>query len=256
MSPGGVRTLRDEERSAFHALGWLRCDDVLACSVDELRTEVARIGSWGDDGEWLQHYELTDSGRTLARTENFTPFSDLLRELLTEGAVPGIAGQLLGEEAVLYKEKINYKAPGGAGFSPHQDKPAYPFVDAVLSVMIAVDDATVDNGCLFVVDGGHGALLEQDHRGCIAPAVVESLDWHPVELPAGATLFFHALTPHRSGPNATREPRRALYPTYNGASEGMLRDAYYAEKRRVLASAGDDDRVHLSLIGDFEGRPA
>ncbi len=218
-------------RRQFDELGWLRCDGLLELSVDALKEAVAAVASWGDEGEWLQHYELTDQGRALARTENFTPFSAPLRSLLCEGAIPQVAGELLGEPAVLYKEKINYKAPGGAGFSPHQDKPAYPFVDRVLSVMVAVDDATIDNGCLFVVDGWHHEVLAQDERGCIHAEVVEGLEWHPVELPAGATLFFHALTPHRSGPNRTAVARRALYPTYNGASEGDLRASYYEEKR-------------------------
>lgn len=249
-------TLDDAARRQFAELGWVRFDALGALGVAELQAEVERVAAWGEDGEWLQHYELTDAGRALARTENFTPFSPMLRALLCEGPIPAVAGELLGEPALLYKEKINYKAPGGAGFSPHQDKPAYPFVDRVLSVMVAVDDATVDNGCLFVVDGRHDQVLPQDERGCIRADVVDAMEWHPVELPAGATLFFHALTPHRSGPNRTDRPRRALYPTYNGSSEGDLRASYYDEKRRQFESASDDGRVRVSLIGDFEGRPA
>jgi ectoine hydroxylase-related dioxygenase (phytanoyl-CoA dioxygenase family) len=145
---------------------------------------------------------------------------------------------------------------GGAGFSPHQDQPAYPFVESVLSVMIAADDATVENGCLYVADGRHDRVLAQDDRGCLAADVVASLAWHPVELRAGATLFFHALTPHRSGPNRSDRDRRALYPTYNGASEGDLRAAYYEAKREAFLAPASEDRVRLSLIGDFEGRPA
>lgn len=249
-------TLHADEVTHFTEQGWLLKDGLLGVTVDALQAEVTDVASWPEDGAWLQHFERTDGGRALARTENFTPFSALLRSVLCEGEIPDVAGQLLGEDAVLYKEKINYKAPGGAGFSPHQDKPAYPFVDKVLSVMVAVDDATVENGCLFVVDGHHHAVLTQDERGCIAPEVVEELEWRPVELHAGATLFFHALTPHRSGPNCSPHPRRALYPTYNGVSEGDLRAAYYEEKQRTLHDGDDGERVRLSLIGDFEGRPA
>ena len=254
-----TRRLSDGELAAFRRDGWLLLDGLLSCSPADLQDEVARVAAWGDDGEWLNHREMTDDGPRLARTENFTPHSPMLRGLLREGAIPEVAGQLLGEPALLYKEKINYKLVGGAGFSPHQDKPAYPFVDQVLSVMVAIDDATEENGCLFVVSGRHDAVLEQDDRGCIAPAVVDALDWQPAPLRSGQALFFHALTPHRSGPNRSARDRRALFPTYNGASEGDLRDAYY-EAKRAAFEAGDDpdgvDRVRLSLIGDFEGRPA
>ena len=254
----GTRRLTDEEHDHYRTQGWLLLGGLLEMTPRALQEEVAAIGSWADDGEWLHHREMTDAGPRLARTENFTPFSEPLFNLLRRGALPDVAGQLLGEPALLYKEKINYKLVGGAGFSPHQDKPAYPFVDQVLSVMVAVDDATIENGCLFVVSGRHHELLTQDDRGCITEAVTAALDWKPVELRAGETLFFHSLTPHRSGPNTSSADRRALYPTYNGVSEGDLRDAYYAAKRDAFASKDDDatDRVRLSLIGDFEGRPA
>jgi ectoine hydroxylase-related dioxygenase (phytanoyl-CoA dioxygenase family) len=251
-----VPILSSEQREHYRHHGWLLVDDALEISVDELRAEVDEIASWDESGEWLHHFEMTDRGRQLARTENFTPFSPRMRELLGAGTISRIASELLGEEALLYKEKINYKLAGGAGFSPHQDKPAYPFVDVVLSVMVAVDDATVENGCLYVASGWHHDLLDQDERGCLSPAVVEHLDWRPAPLRAGQTLFFHALTPHRSGPNSSTRDRRALYPTYNEVSEGDLRDAYYAAKIEAFQHPDEGDRVRLSLIGDFEGRPA
>jgi ectoine hydroxylase-related dioxygenase (phytanoyl-CoA dioxygenase family) len=78
----------------------------------------------------------------------------------------------------------------------------------------------------------------------------------PIEARAGDTLWFHSRTPHRSGPNHSSTPRRALYPTYNAASEGDLRDDYYRQKQAELAAAdGDAARVAVSLIGDFQGRP-
>jgi ectoine hydroxylase-related dioxygenase (phytanoyl-CoA dioxygenase family) len=165
------------------------------------------------------------------------------------------ASALLGEPAVLYKEKINYKLPGGAGYAPHQDAPAYRFVRTHISCMVAVDDSLVDNGCLEVVSGMHHDLLPTDDVGCIRADVVASMTWAPVEVRAGETLWFHSCTPHRSGPNLGVTPRRALYPTYNARSEGDLRAAYYEQKRAELAEAGESDRVAVSLIGDFQGRP-
>jgi ectoine hydroxylase-related dioxygenase (phytanoyl-CoA dioxygenase family) len=157
---------------------------------------------------------------------------------------------------VLYKEKINYKLAGGAGYAPHQDAPAYPFVDQHVSCMVAIDDSTLDNGCLEVAAGMHAAVLPTDETGCIRDDVAATLRWAPVELRAGQTLWFHSRTPHRSGPNRSSRSRRALYPTYNARSEGDRREAYYRQK---LAEFADDTattgRVQVSLIGDFQGRP-
>jgi Phytanoyl-CoA dioxygenase (PhyH) len=241
----------------YRTHGWVLIATLTPLQADELADWVTEVSEWPDDGDgWMHHYEQTDLGPAKCRTENFTPFHDGLRELLTSGAMVDTAGALLGEPAVLYKEKINYKGPGGAGFAPHQDAPAYRFVEVHVSAMMAVDDATPDNGCLEVVTGAHQAVLPMDDRGCIRSDVVDGFDWVTVPVPAGMTLWFDSRTPHRSGPNMTSTARRALYPTYNAAREGDLRDAYYAQKHAEWeAAGGDPDSVTVSLIGDFQGRP-
>jgi hypothetical protein len=105
------------------------------------------------------------------------------------------------------------------------------------------------------VSGRHQGLLDTDERGCITASVVEEMDWQFAPIRAGQTLWFHSLTPHRSGANRSTRDRRALYPTYNALSEGDLRESYYAEKLERFAAAERGERVVLSLIGDFEGRP-
>lgn len=241
----------------FGERGWLLTPTLGTHEVARLQVWVDEVAAWPDDGDgWLHHRELTDDGPALCRSENLIGFHDGLRELLTEGSLVATASALLGEPAVLYKEKVNYKLPGGAGYAPHQDAPAYPFVDAHVSCLVAVDDATVTNGCLEVVEAHHHEVLPTDDAGCIRPDVVARLDWRPVEVPAGWTLWFHSRTPHRSGPNASPTPRRALYPTYNARSEGDLRAGYYREKLERFAAQGAraDGKVRVSLIDDFQGR--
>src|SRR5205814_1581262 len=93
----------------FVEQGWLltRSHD----QVDAVRAWVDEVSAWPDDGPWLHHRELTDTGPQLCRTENFMPYHEGLRGLLTGGAMLDTASALLGEPAVLYKEKINYKLP-------------------------------------------------------------------------------------------------------------------------------------------------
>ena len=154
------------------------------------------------------------------------------------------ASALLGEPAVLYKEKINYKLAGGAGYTAHQDAPAYRFVEQHISCMVAIDDATLDNGCLEVASGMHAAVLPMDETGCIRDDVASALQWTPVELRAGQTLWFHSRTPHRSGPNrsavagersirhTTRCPRATCATTTTGRS----RPSSPPTENRVIAS--------------------
>ncbi len=255
MGAGGVDP---EVVASFRERGWALTRSLDADGVARLRAWVDEVASWPDDGgDWMHHRELTDAGPALCRSENLIPHHAGLRELLTEGAMPDVAGALLGEPAVLYKEKVNYKLPGGAGYAPHQDAPAYPFIDQHVSCMVAVDDATLENGCLEVVTGAH-------HRG--APDRRHRLHpgrrggSHGVARRGGAGGR-HPLVPlAHPAPQWTqplRGPRRALYPTYNARSEGDLRAAYYDEKRARFAAgraATGANRVQVSLIGDFQGR--
>lgn len=243
--------LESWERDGYlHVPGVLDADDVA-----ELRSWVDVVSRCAP-GELglLQHYERTAHGPAIARTERLIEAHGGFRALITRGLLPAIAGALLAEPAVLYKEKINHKLAGGAGFAPHQDAPAYPFIDTHVSAMVSIDDAIASNGCLEVVAGRHDALLPLDERGCIAPQVVDELDWQPRPTRAGDLLWFHSLAPHRSGPNLSTTTRRALFCTYNAAALGDVRQAYYDDKARVFADQGADS-ARVSLIGDFQGVP-
>ena len=240
----------------FDVHGWVLVDTLQDDDVRRLRAWIDDVASWPDTTDkWLHYRELTDDGPKLCRTENFTPFHRELKQLLTAGSVLATATQLLGEPAVLYKEKINYKLVGGAGYAPHQDAPAYPFIDSHISCMVAIDDSDTENGCLEVVSSCFGEVLPMNDVGCITEQVVATLTWTAAPVRAGQTLWFHSRTPHRSGPNNSSRDRRALYPTYNAASEGDLRDDYYRAKLEQMANHKVGSNVQVSLIGDFQGRP-
>jgi ectoine hydroxylase-related dioxygenase (phytanoyl-CoA dioxygenase family) len=159
----------------------------------------------------------------------------------------------------LFKEKINYKQPGGGGFAPHQDATAYRFVEHHISCMVPLDPATEASGCLWVAPGYGAGQLPTDGRGRIEESVAASLEWRPVPLDAGDLLFFDSYTPHYSDTNTTARARRAAYLTYNAASLGDHRERYYADKRDEFARSGGDfdgERVRISITDDFLGRPA
>lgn len=240
----------------FNLNGWTTCAPFSSSEVSQLQEAVAEVQNWPDTGDWLHYREMTDHGPKLCRTENFVPFHPVLKSFLAGPTIVSIVSDLMGEQASLYKEKINYKLSGGAGFAPHQDAPAYPFIETSISCMIAIDASTIENGCLEVVDGQHHAIIEMDDQGCINKEWVSQHQWHSVEMNPGDVLFFHSHTPHRSGPNLSASDRRAIYPTFNALAEGDLRQAYYEEKLRIFRETkSSGTSVRLSLINDFQGRP-
>ena len=202
---------------------------------------VSEIQEWPETPyKWMQYFEPNhvSGSKLLCRTENFIPYHTGLRNLLCGEKVLSVVGALLGEPAFLYKDKINFKLPGGNGFEPHQDAPAYTEQGQSYHVtaLIAADPATVENGCLEVVSEGHmlGVLPHTEGNGAIPGHLVSRMEWIPLILEAGDVAFFGSYLPHRSGPNNTHDPRRSLYITYNGVSVGDKHDAYYIDKRRMF----------------------
>ena len=124
-----LRTLviTDDQLATFERDGYLVVRSGFSAA------EMALIARWTDElaampevsgRHWVFHEKsLKGDGRDLInRIENIAPFHDGFAEFAEALRVP--VGQLLGEEATLFKEKVNFKMPGGGGFKPHQDSQA------------------------------------------------------------------------------------------------------------------------------------
>jgi len=258
-APTAAPTLDAAAIAAFHQQGWVALRGALPPALlAELDVWVDQVEDWAlVGGPGLHHFEGTDRGPRLARSEELIEAHPGLRGLLCAGAIPEAVGALLGEPAVLYKEKINHKQPGGAGFAPHQDAPAYRFVEHHISVMVPLDPATAESGGLEFAEGHRRGRLP-DARGRLLPEVVDALRWVTVDAQPGDLLLFDSYAPHRSGSNRTDRPRRALYLTYNAARLGDHRARYYADKRAEFAAEGasfEGERARISVNDDFLGKP-
>ena len=133
---------------------------------------------------------------------------------------------------VLFKDKLNYKFAGSGGFSAHIDSTGKKTID-YLTILIAIDDSNLQNGCLEVVPRSHHGAIPIGPDNCIAPEWVQQHAWTPVELSAGQLLIFGSYLAHRSGANKSTRDRRALYATYNWAKEGDIHEKYYEERVKI-----------------------
>ena len=97
------------------------------------------------------YFEQTeDKQRLLNRIENMLPYHEQFNALAAGEKMQGACGQLFGEPATLFKDKINFKKPGGGGFESHQDVQAgwAKYADLHITVLINIDKTTIENGCL------------------------------------------------------------------------------------------------------------
>ena len=227
-----------------------------ASETSSLMRWIEELAAWPEaPGKWMKWYEQARGRRQLCRVEDFLPYHAAFAEFLNAGAIAEILERLCGERATLFKEKVNFKLAGGAGFEPHQDAPAFTTFGQRyhITLMVSIDPATRENGCLEVADGHHGTgLLPQANDGTLDRAWVDRQLWRPIEMQPGDLLFFDSYVPHRSGANRSDRPRRALYVTYNRASDGDYRGEYFAKKRAAFPPecervAGKDYSAAASL---------
>lgn len=207
-------------------------------TVEAIRRWTDEVQAWPETpGKWMMYFEksLKDQARILNRMENFFPYHAGFNELFNGSWARDLAGQLLGGPTVPFKEKINFKLPGGGAFAAHQDVQAGwdRYGQSVhISLAVAVDPATIENGCLEVVRGEHQRGLIGPMGAEIPKEVCDQLTWEPVLMEPGDMIFFDSFAPHRSAPNLTQTTRRVIYLTYNRAAEGDTREQYYADKRQ------------------------
>jgi len=156
----------------------------------------------------------------------------------------GLAEKMLATPVTLMKDKIIFKNPGVYGYEVHQDyyfwQELPPPPDELLSVLVAVDEATEQNGAVQFFPGLHQRPLNSETvpqdlfvsgSGVVPAEYLAGRTPELIELARGDAVVFSSLAPHFSEPNRTRFPRRALFFTYSAARFGDLYDRYYAKFR-------------------------
>jgi 2-aminoethylphosphonate dioxygenase len=230
--------LSDDQRKSYQRDGFV----VLRAHIPA--PLVARIAAWADEllaapaqPGHVRKYGDDDARargeRLLSRIEYFYPFHAGFRELLDSALLRQPAGDALGEPPVLFKDKLNYKLPGTAGFALHQDLQAgwHAYASELVTLMLSIDATTSDNGCLQLATAQHTqGLLGPEWEPMRAEALRAPLLEYPTE--PGDVVLFSAYTPHASQPNRTAQPRRALFVTYNACAQGDHYERYFADKLR------------------------
>jgi ectoine hydroxylase-related dioxygenase (phytanoyl-CoA dioxygenase family) len=255
-------------RAEYEKRGVAMFDPALSIPASFLRQSTEKLvwskkrdcGTLVEAGCLQRTYERIGHQRCLTRLEQFCDgtFPEWKSIADYVGACLSLA---LDTPMVLFKEKLNLKPPGGSGFAPHLDTPSlmqFDEADAAehtpsefVTVMVAIDDMTSQNGCLRVVPGPwtkenavHTTLaskLSNDvenpdgggRRGLIPADVADVLDFEGVVVQGGMMVAFSGYTPHRSSANGSLFSRRAVFLTYNPASQGDHRLAYYDRMLRL-----------------------
>jgi hypothetical protein len=241
-------TLTPDQIDRYHRDGFVSLRAVFDQStINRLRAECRRL--WGqvavvESNPRLQWRRTVEGGKTADRIDPVLDLSPLLRATVADLRLTTPVGQLLccsGPE--LFKAKLISKWPGTAGYALHQDYLYWPGVESVapssfVTALLALDSAGPDSGPLELLPGLHGSVLP------VAPENIRDIDERRVDrsavvrtaLQPGDVVFFHPLTPHRSGPNRSESNRESLFFTYVQPGHTDLMERYYSARPQDFMS--------------------
>lgn len=217
------------QREKYASGGFVSYPELLdAGQLKILLDEIDRIS----DGNTLGSHDKSrlemepnqdPDGRLVRRIYEPCSHYKRFRELSDSPKLLDAVETLLGPDLVFHYSKINMKPPSiGSVVEWHQDVTYYPLTNASsLAVLIYLDDADVENGCLQVIPGRHnGPILNHTRDGYFVGKVVDPVDESaavPLEGKAGTAIFMHCMTPHASVTNRSNRPRRTLILSYRSA---------------------------------------
>ncbi len=166
-----------------------------------------------------------------------------MRSLMLDPRLGELAATLEGVDGIrIWHDQALFKPPFGNPTGWHLDNPYWSFSSRhSLSIWVALDDATLSNGCLYYLPETHKtARFENADIGQNLAGLFKVYpEWRKIEsaacpCPAGSAVFHNGLTAHGAGANMTNKPRRAMTcaympdgSTFNGA-KNILPDDYFA----------------------------
>ena len=265
--------LTESDISAYRRDGCLIVENVFAEStIERLRQVVDDFveksrGVTENDSVFDLEPGHTPERPLLRRLKSPTLNHPLFKEIMRSDVLADMVEPLLGDGVRFQGDKLNMKtAIAGSPVEWHQDFAFYPHTtDDLLAVGIALDDSTLENGCLMAMCGSHlGPVLDHHQDGVFIGAISpsrESMDLGeavPLEVKAGDVTIHHTKLLHGSAPNRSSVPRRLWLIQYAAVSAWPMmgvRDYDFFNWSLVRGEPTDqykvkDQTVRVPLPGD------
>jgi ectoine hydroxylase-related dioxygenase (phytanoyl-CoA dioxygenase family) len=211
--------LNEEQLKQYHEQGYVVLENLFQAE------EMDRIRSIIDDLDEEHEQQLKEKGKSFISIPNQINFTSNLnfkrselQQFIADDRFVRLTTSILGPDIRLYWDQSVYKRPeANRDFPWHQDNGYVPTEPVhYTTCWLALEDASVENGCIWVQPGTH-------HKGFV-PHVKTDIGWIcyygdvegvPVELRKGSMVVFHSLLFHRSTPNRSKETRKGYVIQYS-----------------------------------------
>jgi ectoine hydroxylase-related dioxygenase (phytanoyl-CoA dioxygenase family) len=228
--------LTQEQVAFYHTNGYIVVEEMI--SAEEI-AELRRV----TDEFVEKSRQVTEHTSVFDLEPGHTPEAPRLRRLKSPATQHPVYDRMLRDDRILdmvapligpairhQGGKLNMKsAEFGSPVEWHQD---FAFGgdrtnDDMLSVGVAIDDMTQENGCLLFIPGSHKGEIYDHYQsdvfvGAITDTTFKPDNVVPVEVKAGGITIHHTRTLHASAPNTTGQARRLLLLQYAAADAWSL----------------------------------
>lgn len=174
----------------------------------------------------------------------FTQADERLNAMAEKPALVNVLQRIIGETPKLFQDMALMKPPHIGREKPwHQDFAYFnmPLDTQVVGVWIALDEALVENGCMFVIPGTQksGPVVHFQRRDWqICDTDVRVGEALAVPLKPGGCLLFDGLLHHGTPPSHSDKRRRAVQFHYRPASAVPYED--HTHRLAVFGEEGKD----------------
>ena len=220
-------TVTEEKIQFYQANGYVVIDEFL--DADELETWRENVGEAVEnrgkrklaDGSMMEDDNYYS--RVFAQRINLWNDHAGMRRLMIDDRLGKMAADLAGVDGVrIWHDQALIKPPWGNPTGWHLDNPYWSFYSRdAISLWVALDDVTRDNGCLYFIPGSHKTAT-YDNVG-IGSNIGDLFEAYPqwstmtaasAEMKAGSCSFHNGLCAHGAGANMTPNHRRAMTCAY------------------------------------------
>ena len=263
-----IHLLTKKQITEFNQQGFIKGDVVLNDEeVELLRDELDLVMDGKSVKKPILNRNLLDGGMGMEMTKKETVVQIVNLWMASDAYFNHACNQTICEDIAqlcetdtlrIWHDQVQYKPPviGGAG-NWHQDHPAWPIIQPadLISAWVALDDATIENGCMWMVPGSHKWGDQQKYLSDTSDykphhsrkeLLPDGANTEPVpfEIKKGQVGYHHCLTWHGSGPNRSDRKRRAIAVHY------MPGHVYYEPTERHPKEAHVSVNPGEILVGD------
>ncbi|CAL1517918.1 phytanoyl-CoA dioxygenase family protein [Chitinophaga sp. MM2321] len=231
--------LSSENTQFYKEYGYLIAQGLVSPDeIDKLRRDTVKIfrGEYGVmEGLMPVAADETDADVLKKYVAIHFPhkISPVIKDFLTQGKIVDVLTNIVSPNVKCMQSMLFVKGPGKAGQAWHQDEFYIPTRDkSLIGVWIAIDDASIENGCLWIIPGSHkpGYIMPRVDNDSNEYADVDTIDVSsykqeeiiPVEVKSGSVIFFNGYLLHSSMRNKTTANFRTALVNHYMSAESML----------------------------------